>query len=178
MRVTKLFLVGALALGAPALAADQQQQGGAIPKDKQVQIKNKGDVDAAKSDLTVPERKFVERAASNDIAEIELGRLALDKSKTPEVRNLAQTLVDDHQKSLDQLKSIANDQKFPLPTSATTLAQQQYQQLSKLQGQEFDREYQRIVDKRHDDAVNMYQTASRDLKNPDLKSFADKTPPR
>jgi len=125
----------------------------------------------------VPERKFVERAASDNIAEIELGRLALDKSRDTEVRNYAQRLIDDHKKSLDQLKSIANDQKFPLPTSATTLAQDDYQRLSKLDGERFDREYKKLMDKRHAQAISTFQKASQELQNQDLKNYADKTLP-
>ena len=109
MRVTRLVLCGAL-LAAPAVAKPKVTDvGNPIPKDTQVEVKNAHKADAAKSDLTVPERKFVERAASDDIGQIELARLALDKSRDPDVRNYAQTLIDDHKRSLDQLKSMGGE---------------------------------------------------------------------
>jgi putative membrane protein len=172
-----LVLCGAL-LGAPALAkptvADVDNP---VPKNEQVDVKNAHKADAAKSDLTVPERKFVERAASDDIAQIELSRLALDKSQNHEVRNFAQTVIDDHKRSLDQLKKIANDQSFPLPTEASSQAQQQYQQLSKLEGARFDREYKQVMDRRHSEAIASFEKASKEAQHPDLKSYAEKTLP-
>jgi putative membrane protein len=160
MRVMMLLLAGGLAFAQ-------------IPKKDEVQVKNAPQANAAKSDLTVPERKFVEEAASDDIATIEMSRLALDKSTNKATRMRAQTLIAERQQSLDQLKRIANDQSFPLPTSATTSAQEEFKNLAKLDGEKFDREYGKQMDKRHDAAVQTFQKA--DLQHPDLKSYAEKT---
>ena len=168
MRVVRILIAGTL-LSLPAFAN--------IPKDTEVQVKNSHKADASKSDLTVPERKFVEKATSDNIAEIELGRLALEKSQNPDVKNYAQMVVDDHKKSLDKLKSIANDQKFPVPTSATTRAQAEYDRLAKLNGDEFDREYKKLMEKRHAEAVKSFQEASSKVQNEDLKSYIDDTLP-
>ena len=184
MRVLKYVVCGAL-LMAPAFgfAHDNNPQkdvqsanGMRVQPQDQVKVKN-GKVNPQKSPLTVQERKFVEQAASDNMAEIELSRLALDKSQNSEVKNLAQTVVDDHQKSLDKLKSIANDQKFPIPTSATTQAKQEYQKLSKLSGNDFDRQYLMLMQKDHKRAVQTFQQASNQLQNDDLKSYADQTLP-
>jgi putative membrane protein len=178
MRIVKLVMCGSLLmLPAFGFAADQKDTGPDIPKEVQVKVKNKGDVDATKSPLTVPERKFVERAASDHIADIELSRLALERTQNPQVRNLAQSIVDDHQKSLDQLKSIANDQKFPIPTSASTLTKKDYDRLSKLRGSDFDREYLKLMSKRHSEAMQDFQQTSNQLQNEDLRSYANQTLP-
>ena len=168
MRVIRILVAGTL-LSLPAFAN--------IPKDTEVPVKNARKADASKSDLTVPERKFVERATSDNIGDIELGRLALEKSQNPEVKNFAQMIVDDHQKSLDKLKSISNDQKFPVPTSATTETQKEYDRLSKLSGSEFDREFKKLMEKRHTDAVQTFQKASNQVQNDDLKSYINNTLP-
>jgi putative membrane protein len=167
MRVAHLILSGSL-LSAPALA-------NGVPKEYQVEVKNPRSSDAAKSDLAVPDRKFVEKAASDDIAEIELGKLALDKSQDPQVKSYAKRSIADHQKSLDKLESVAKHHKFPLPTSATTEAQRDYQNLSKLDGKRFDEEYQKLADKRHGEEIQDYQNAK--LENQELKSWADQTLP-
>lgn len=185
MRVLKYVVCGALVM-APAFGfareSNNQPQdvqsanGMRVQPQDQVKVQN-GKVNPQKSPLTVQERKFVEQAASDNMAEIELSRLALDKSQNSEVKNLAQTVVDDHQKSLDKLKSIANDQKFPIPTSATTQAKQEYQKLSKLSGNDFDRQYLMLMQKDHNRAVQTFQQASNQLQNDDLKSYADQTLP-
>jgi putative membrane protein len=167
MRVAHLILSGSL-LSAPALA-------NGIPKEHQVEIKNPRGADASKSDLAVSDRKFVEKAASDDIAEIELGKLALDKSQDPQVKSYAKRSVADHQKSLEKLESVAKDHKFPLPTSATTEAQRDYRNLSKLDGKSFDGEYLKLADKRHHEEIQDYQNAK--LENQELKSWADQTLP-
>jgi putative membrane protein len=148
-----------------------------IPKDTEVPVKNARKADASKSDLTVPERKFVERATSEHIGDIELGRLALEKSQNPEVKNYAQMIVDDHQKSLEKLKTIANDQKFPVPTSATTETQKEYDRLSKLSGAEFDRDFKQSMEKRHTEAVQTFKNASNQVQNEDLKNYISDTLP-
>jgi putative membrane protein len=168
MRAIRILIAGTL-LSLPAFAN--------IPKENEVQVKNAHKADASKSDLTVPERKFVEKATSDNLADIELGRLALEKSQSPEVKNYAQMLVDDHKKSLDKLKTIANDQKFPVPTSATTRAQADYDRLAKLDGADFDREFKKLMDKRHDEALQTFQKASNEVQNPDLKSYINQTLP-
>jgi putative membrane protein len=128
-------------------------------------------------DLTVKDRQFIEQVASTNMAEIKMARLALDKSQDATVRKLAQMLIDDHERSGKQLKSIASDEKFPEPTSMDTADQQKYDKLAALTGKDFDTEYLKMTVKDHDQTIQEFQKASNTLSNADLKSFATKTLP-
>ncbi|UGB38163.1 DUF4142 domain-containing protein [Frateuria soli] len=50
---------------------------------------------------------FMRKAAAANMAEIQAGRIALDRSTNAQVKQLAQRIVDDHTKAGDQLTSIA-----------------------------------------------------------------------
>lgn len=56
---------------------------------------------------------FIENAARGDMYEIEAGKIALDRSKTAKVKELAQMMVTDHQKLSDNLKMAISDNHLP-----------------------------------------------------------------
>ena len=132
---------------------------------------------SARSPLGVPDRKFIERSASDNIAEIEIARLALDQSKNEQVRAFAQMIIDDHQKALDRLKTIANQNAFPIPTEAMGQQLDEYRRLAKLNGIDFDRAYMKFMSKEHEQAVDIFTKAARDVNNLDLRDYAQKTLP-
>ena len=132
---------------------------------------------SARSPLSVPDRQFIQQASSDNIAEIEIARLALDQSKNEQVRAFAQMIIDDHQKALDRLKTIANDNAFPIPIEAASKQLDDYRRLAKLSGIDFDREYMKLMSKEHDKAVDTFTRASRDVNNTDLREYAQKTLP-
>ena len=47
---------------------------------------------------------FAMKAAQANMAEVELGKLALQKAMSDDVKKFAQMMVDDHSKALDELK--------------------------------------------------------------------------
>lgn len=132
---------------------------------------------SARSPLSVPDRKFIERASSDNIAEIEIARLALDQSKNEQVRAFAQMIIDDHEKALDHLKTIANDNAFPIPIEAASKQLDEYRRLAKLSDIGFDREYMKLMSKEHDQAVDTFTKAARDVNNAALREYAQKTLP-
>lgn len=128
-------------------------------------------------DLTVKDRQFIERVASDNMAEIKLARLALDKSQNATVDKYAKMIIDDHEKASKELKTIAREEKFPEPTSMDTEHQQNYDKLATLTGKDFDSAYMKMMVKDHDKAIDTFQKASNELNNADLKQFATKTLP-
>ena len=52
--------------------------------------------------------EFVHDVASKNMAEIELSRMALDKSASPEVKAFAQMMIHDHGAAEDKLKSVVS----------------------------------------------------------------------
>jgi putative membrane protein len=122
------------------------------------------------------DRAFIERAASSNLAEVQLGRLAVEKGTSPTVKALGQRMIDDHTKANDALKAVAVKISVPLPTETDTRSKATYDKLSKLSGASFDKAYVDAVAKGHDEDV---QTFKRELGttgiDPDVKAWAQKT---
>ena len=51
-----------------------------------------------------PDETFVVKAARGGMAEVELGKLAVEKAASDEVKKFGQRMVDDHSKASDELK--------------------------------------------------------------------------
>jgi putative membrane protein len=122
--------------------------------------------------------KFATQAAVISKAEIELGKLAMEKSQNKDVRSFAQRMVKDHQAADAKLKKIAAAENITLPQSLDAEHQALKQKLSKLEGEAFDREYAKEMEKGHDKAVALFESASQAQQMPsELKQFAASTLP-
>src|SRR5689334_16211150 len=61
------------------------------------------------------EGTFIQKAAASDQTEIMLSKLALERASSPQVKELAQTMVTDHTKSTSLLQPIAAEHGVNLP---------------------------------------------------------------
>src|SRR6476659_6762106 len=66
--------------------------------------------------LTAADRTFVMEAARGGMAEVEMGRLAVNKASNADVKQFGQRMVDDHGKANDELKGLASRKNVTLPT--------------------------------------------------------------
>jgi putative membrane protein len=120
---------------------------------------------------------FVKEAAMGGMAEVELGRLALQKASSNDVKQFAQRMVDDHSKANDQLKPIAQQKNITVPTQLTGKHKAEYDRLSKLSGAEFDRAYMQLMLQDHRKDVSDFRKESTSGKDQDVKQFATQTLP-
>jgi putative membrane protein len=120
---------------------------------------------------------FAKQAAASGLAEVKLSQLAIDKAQSLEVKQLARKMVMDHTKANTELKQIADQQNMKLPTELDAKQQQTFDELSKLSGSAFDREYVRLMSADHDATVVKFQHEGLYGQDPELKSFAMKTLP-
>src|SRR5580765_4609163 len=63
----------------------------------------------------VPDETFMIKAARGGMAEVELGKLAIDKAASDEVKKFGKRMVDDHSKAGDELKTLAQNKHITLP---------------------------------------------------------------
>jgi putative membrane protein len=120
---------------------------------------------------------FVRSAAQANQAEIEMGRLAVQKGSTPEIRQLGQTMIDDHSKVGDQLRGVAHRENFTLPTRLTFDQRSIVERLNGLEGAEFDRAYVDQMKINHQSAISLFQNEADNGINPRVKNFARVTLP-
>ncbi|HTQ35650.1 MAG TPA: DUF4142 domain-containing protein [Steroidobacteraceae bacterium] len=119
--------------------------------------------------------EFVAKASASGQAEVELGRLALQKSHSGDVRAFAQRMVDDHSRIDATLAALAKSKGLKLAgpgaSQRATLAQ-----LGRLSDAQFDEAYAARMVKDHDEAVSLFSAAGT-LDDPELAAFARQTLP-
>jgi putative membrane protein len=126
---------------------------------------------------TASDTNFVNTVAMDGMAEVELGRLAVQKAKSPEVKQFAQRMVADHSKANVELKQLASNKNVTLPAEPNAQQKADKDRLSKLSGAEFDREYMTLMTAGHDKAVAAFEDESRNGKEVDVKAWASKILP-
>jgi putative membrane protein len=120
-------------------------------------------------------KEFIAEASAGGQAEVELGKLALQKSQSPDVRAFAQKMVDDHGKANAELATIAKAKG--LKTSGPNDEQRALmEELRRKDGKDFDAAYAAAMSKDHDQDVSMFSAAGT-LQDAQLAGFARKTLP-
>jgi putative membrane protein len=120
---------------------------------------------------------FAVKAADAGLAEVELGKLALEKATDQRVKDFAKKMVDDHQRANDELMTIATRHNITLPPVISEEHADKQRKLMEKSGEEFDREYIDAMVKDHNKVVSLFEDASSDARNADLQAFASKTLP-
>ena len=132
----------------------------------------------AKQKVARGDRKFLEDAASSGMFEVEIGQLAQAKATDQNVKAFAGMLVDQHKAANDELVKIANAKGVELPPGPKHALRREVDKLGRKNGDEFDRDFVREVGiKAHEKDIKMFEHARKDVKDPDLKAFVDKTLP-
>jgi putative membrane protein len=91
--------------------------------------------------VSAGDKAFVDDLTIANMAEVELGKMALEHSKNTSVKSFAQMMVDDHTKAGEKLSAVATEYSIPMPTELDATHRDLRDKLAKLQGPAFDREY-------------------------------------
>lgn len=137
---------------------------------------NSNTMSNANSNVAVVQDNFWTTAARDGMAEVELAQLALKKSQNADVKKFAQTMITDHTKANNELKSLAAKKNITLPTDVSSSQKDTMEDLSGLSGAEFDKEYVDTMVSDHESAVELFEDNT-DNSDADIKAFAAKTLP-
>jgi putative membrane protein len=115
---------------------------------------------------------FMRKAAMANAAEVELSRLAIDRSSDGEVRRFAQRMTEDHLRASEELARLARREGVTLPVGLDRAHRRVYDRLRRLSGDRFDRAYldQMAVD--HQQAVTLFRNQARSLRDRDVRDWA------
>ena len=125
--------------------------------------------------LSAKDYRFVADAARGSKQEAKLGELAKQKGASQSVRDFGQRMVADHSKAADELKQIVTTKGAMVPTELSRRENSEIERFEKLSGRDFDKEYAEHMVKDHKKDAKEFEAAAKDLSDPDLKSFAQKT---
>lgn len=94
--------------------------------------------DAPEGGAAAGDAAFVAQAAQDAMAEIQRCELALEKSASVQVRQCAQTMLDDHSELGAQIERYAGHRQLDLPRDVRPEQAAAFKKLSKMKGDEFD----------------------------------------
>ena len=106
---------------------------------------------AQQSGTPLADQQFVVQAAMANMAEIQLGHLAVKNAKDPSVKKFAQMMIDDHLKTQNALADAAYGTGIHWPTQLSDGHRQLQYRLSTLKNEQFDREYMKAMVDAHRD---------------------------
>jgi putative membrane protein len=134
-------------------------------------------VGAAPASVSTDE--FVKNVAISDMFEIQSSQLALSKQPDADTKPFAEKMIQDHQMTTRELKSLVDSGKVkaPLPTALDAEHKKILDDLRAKNGKDFDQAYDHGQGQAHQTAVNMFEKYAQSGDNPDLKQWAAKTLP-
>ncbi len=133
---------------------------------------DKGDNVVSGGDLA-----FMNDAGPGGMAEVALGRLAVERGTNAQVKQFAGQMIEDHSKAGDKLKSLAHQKQVMLPPNILPKAKQTKEKLAKLSGAEFDRAYVEAMVEVHEKDVAAFDAVAKHATDADVKAFAANTVP-
>jgi putative membrane protein len=110
------------------------------------------------ADISRSDRDFVKDAAIANMAEIDLGRIALEKGADANVKKFAQMMIDDHTKALDALKTVATENHVELPAQVDDDHREKAEKIGSKSGMDFDRDYADMMVDGHENFVNTLES--------------------
>ena len=131
----------------------------------------------AQTPVAIADHDFIVAAAQGGLTEVKLGELAAKKGTRDDVKAFGQMMVKDHSAINDDLKALAAQKGVALPDGLDTKHQALLDKLTALPDTDFDDAYISAMIKGHKKDAKAFTAESADTKDPDLKSFLDKSTP-
>jgi len=88
---------------------------------------------------------FMVKVANGSMTEVEVSKLAQDKTKNERVKHFAAMMVQDHSQANDELKGLASQKNVTLPAAISEDNQKHKDDLSKKNGKDFDKSYMKMM---------------------------------
>jgi putative membrane protein len=122
-------------------------------------------------------RNFVEEASAKGVAEIETAKLALEKGTTDDVKEFAQTMVEDHTAANKELTALAQQKELEVSTEAELINKAKAMILQLRGEKSFDKAYMNNQVMAHQQTIELFQKAI-SAEDAEIAAFAQKTLPK
>jgi putative membrane protein len=124
-----------------------------------------------------PDMSFYKKAAEGGLAEVELGKLAQEKSPTQSVKDFGAMMVKDHSAANRKLQTVAASKDIKLPTSPSVGQMGTKTKLEVLSGTTFDKSYIKGMVKDHEEDIKEFEKEASSGQDADAKAYAVATLP-
>lgn len=103
---------------------------------------------------------FWDYAASSNMLQTEIGRIAAEKATSDSIKTMGQKTVDFHSKAMQQLRSlVANQEKVQIPDSLGSADRALVEEFKLLEGEEFNTRYRDFILNTHKVQLERYKEA-------------------
>jgi putative membrane protein len=124
-------------------------------------------------DTKSADKSFIKDATEGSQAEINFAKLALAKSKDPNVRKFAERMITDHTKLIEDMRPFTK--KYDVKASGEPVMDHaKYEELKMKSGTDFDRAYVEAMVKDHNDDLNDFIKEENSTSDPQLKATVEK----
>jgi putative membrane protein len=121
---------------------------------------------------------FVAKAATGGMTEVEISKIAAEKSTNKKIKKFANSMVKDHETANTKLKEIATANRLDIPARLDPAHQKMVDELKSLSGAQLDQTYVNLMKKDHDTTVALFDNAAGEpTLLPELRVFANKALP-
>lgn len=160
MKKLSIFLLSAVALLATSCGSDNDS----------VKLAHQTNLNSS-----IDERisEFMTEAADARMADIEEGKLALEKGTNDLVKNYAQQLIDDNTKLLKELRALAGQKNIALPTTLSNDKADGINDLREKEGEEFNEKFIQMIQRDHKRDLDEFEEAA-DFNDRDIQQFAQR----
>ena len=102
-------------------------------------------------------QKFLKEAIEGNLAEVKMGGLAQKNGQSDKVRSFGQMLQKDHSDANQKATAAANQLGMSPPTESNKKQKTMYDRMSKLSGDNFDREFAKHMVADHKKDIKAYE---------------------
>ncbi|MDQ0068486.1 putative membrane protein [Variovorax boronicumulans] len=122
--------------------------------------------------------QFAAIAGGNGMYEVQVSRLAMNRANSGSVQDYARTLVDHHTRANNELIALLRAKGIKPPDMIPRDKRVKLDRLSSVPARQFDRMYiQTVGIEDHEADIAVFERASREVADPELHAFAQKTLP-
>jgi len=121
---------------------------------------------------------FMTKATDANLAEINMARMALERSSDKDVKDFANMIQRDHNDALENLTDLMRDNNVPEPKNLAAEQRNVIHSMTSLSGPSFDREFANTMVADHEKAVEMFREEQANAQNPDLKKYVNDVLPK
>lgn len=118
--------------------------------------------------------EFAVLAADLNMETIELAQLAETNAQDNRIIEMANTVLQEHQKASSELSQISADKQITLPMAMSQDRREDVSELQTRDSIDFDRHYLDELIDRHEEARRLYEDARDDVRDAELQAFASK----
>lgn len=120
---------------------------------------------------------FYRALAEGGMSEVDLAKLAEQKTEDPKIKDFAAMMVQDHSAANEKLAALAASKRVPVPRTLGTSQMGTKSRLESLQGESFDKSYIKSQVKAHEDTVALLEKEISSGQDPDARTFAESVLP-